>query len=669
MVPVIHGSGDFAWDVRQLMLDRKFDCLAVPLPESFRESVEIAIKQLPTPSIVIQQDFLDYASRLGEAAESFSADGYSADGYSADEFSSNEFSGTDYSGEEDFSSSDSDSETFDPEAFDPEALGDDEPDEDDAENNASYVPIDPCQPVIAAIRTAMGERIPRAYIDQETSSFESHGQIMPDAFALKRVSLDKFVASILPTIPRPREPQRLQRIATMAGQLKELCTRYESILFVCNILDWPWIKEEFDKRDVTVAENESVNEAAHYGVDNETLYFLLGELPFITGLYERARAELESDQFLSIDGIKSLLLSARDSYQSELKGRARKITPHLLATCLKYLRNLTLLDQRFTPDLPDIVLASQQVFGDQFALQVFQQAKHYPYSDAEAHEKVRMGIEQGALPDGTVLQLTSRLPGVPLNWRSLSIKKKPEAEDIKKWQQRWNPFQQCSWPPEDELIENFRQTVLDRAQQVLGADLARTEKFTSSIKDGIDIRDTLRHWYEGEIYVKVLPPNRGEMDCAVMLFDSPADPREYPWRTTWFAEHENESTLAFFATNFADNPVGPGICLANYGGAMFLFPPRHITDVWNDQRLDFTGTLEERLLAAACLHSQSKAIALLAPAPPGAGWRRLAKKYGKTLVHLPMGQFSASTIAQLRYVHVLNGQQVRSYADSFIRKA
>ncbi len=90
------------------------------------------------------------------------------------------------------------------------------------------------------------------------------------------------------------------------------------------------------------------------------------------------------------------------------------------------------------------------------------------------------------------------------------------------------------------------------------------------IRDGIDLRDTLRHWYEGDIYVKVLPPNRGNLDAAVMLFDSPADPRDYPWRTTWFAEHRDESTLAFYATDFRQQAVGPGICLATYGGAMFV---------------------------------------------------------------------------------------------------
>ena len=107
------------------------------------------------------------------------------------------------------------------------------------------------------------------------------------------------------------------------------------------------------------------------------------------------------------------------------------------------------------------------------------------------------------------------------------------------------------------MIENFRSAVFDRAREVMGADLIQTEKFTTSIKDGIDIRDTVRHWYDGEIYVKVLPPNLGQLDCSVMLFDSPADPRDYPWRTTWFAEHNNESTLAFFASDFSDQPVGP----------------------------------------------------------------------------------------------------------------
>jgi hypothetical protein len=234
---------------------------------------------------------------------------------------------------------------------------------------------------------------------------------------------------------------------------------------------------------------------------------------------------------------------------------------------------------------------------------------------------------------------------------------------------RWDPFRQCSWPAEDVAIEKFRTHVKDQALAIIGTDLARSEKFTTSLKDGLDIRETLRNWHTGDLYVKIFPPTRGSLDCVVMLFDSPADPRDYPWRITWHAEHNDESTLALFATDFQQEMVGPGIALATYGGGMFLFPPRPIVDVWHDPEFDYADTLEERLLAAAFFHSQEKHVALLSHSPPGAGWRRLAKKHGKKIVHVPLKKFSQQMIQQLRTFHVLNGQEVRSFAAHFIRKA
>ena len=153
-----------------------------------------------------------------------------------------------------------------------------------------------------------------------------------------------------------------------------------------------------------------------------------------------------------------------------------------------------------------------------------------------------------------------------------------------------------------------------------------------------------------------------------MLFDSPADPRDYPWRTTWFAEHKDESTLSFFATNFQDEPVGPGICLATYGGILFLYPPIMIPDIWNDSQFDFATTLEERILAAACRYSECRHIALLSNQMPGTAWKSIARHYKKKLVHLPLSRFSDSTVQQLRMVHVLNGKEIRSFAADFIRR-
>jgi hypothetical protein len=255
-------------------------------------------------------------------------------------------------------------------------------------------------------------------------------------------------------------------------------------------------------------------------------------------------------------------------------------------------------------------------------------------------------------------------------WRGLELNKRPEQAAQKQWQMRWNPFRQCSWPPEDVAIERFRTHTFAKAMQVIGQDLARVEKFTTSVQDGIDIRETLRNWHTGELFVKVFPPNRGSIDAVVMLFESPADPRDYPYRVTWHHEHREESTLAFFATDFRKNVVGPGIAQSTYGGCMLIFPPiePHIYDVWRDPAFDGADTMEERLLMAACAYSRERHVALLSAGPPGAAWRRIAKKYGKRLVHLPLSHFSASTVQQLRVVHVLNGHEIRSYAADFIRK-
>ncbi|MDA8745172.1 hypothetical protein N9N28_11110 [Rubripirellula amarantea] len=638
ILPVIHGSGQFALTTRRWLLEEEYDCVAIPLPDSFRIPVEEAVLQLPSPSIVVQSPSAKF-----ESAGQWS-----------------------------------------PTSWDPDA---DDGEEDDELDVVSYVPVDPCQSVIMAIRAAMGEHIHREYIDLETDQFKPYATVMPDPFAVRRVAPEKFAAAVLPHITRPHDPQTRDRMIHMAWRLRELEQKHKRILLVTSVLHWPWIREAYSQIRTLEAtkqhsdaaaiverpEHDLVEEPQRYGVDPRTLLFLFGELPFITGLYERARAELEEDDDLQIDGVKELLIAARTSYQTELGNRARRITPLLLSKCLQYIRNLSLIHRRMTPDLITIVTAAKQIFGDQFALHVAERANEYAYGQVATADlnlpKATLGIDQARLPDGETVSLVSRLPGPPISWCTLELQRRPNEVEKDAWKHRWNPYSQCSYPPEDDRIEDFRTRVFDRAKAVMGNDLAQTEKFNTSVKDGIDIRDTLRHWHEKQIYVKVIPPSRGTLDACVMLFDSPADPRDYPWRTTWFAEHKSESTLAFFATNFQEQMVGPGIGMSVYGGAMFLFPPVAIRDIWSDSRLDYTETLEERLIAAACLHSKSRQIAILSSLPPGNGFRKLARRHKKHLIHVPLSSFSDEQVQQLRLVHVLNGSEVRSYAADFIRKA
>ena len=50
-------------------------------------------------------------------------------------------------------------------------------------------------------------------------------------------------------------------------------------------------------------------------------------------------------------------------------------------------------------------------------------------------------------------------------------------------------------------VDPLAGSIRDQARAVLGADLARSEKFTTSVMDGLDIRETLRFWHKGVVYV------------------------------------------------------------------------------------------------------------------------------------------------------------------------
>ena len=193
------------------------------------------------------------------------------------------------------------------------------------------------------------------------------------------------------------------------------------------------------------------------------------------------------------------------------------------------------------------------------------------------------------------------------------------------------------------------------------------ERFTTSVKDGIDLRETLRNWHRGEIYVKELPPARGEVEVVVFVFDDTEDRHRYPWRTTWYAEHEEESTLALYATNFMEDMVGPGIGRAEYGGCFLLYPPRIVPDIWTDPRFDRCRSPAERLTVAALFHSRERFVTYVGPERPGIRLRQAARRLGKHLVFIPLSSFSRETVQRLRTVHVLNGREIRSWASLFIR--
>ncbi|MBY0231390.1 MAG: hypothetical protein K2W96_19065, partial [Gemmataceae bacterium] len=354
----------------------------------------------------------------------------------------------------------------------------------EGEEGFSYVPVEPCQPVIAALRTALGDRLPIHFIDRETPHFESVSAVFPDPYALKRVSVAAFAAALLPAIPPPDEGQHAERVRWMARRLRGLERKHQKTLLVCSLLDWPWIRQAFLEKAPVEDEEDFEPHIETYSVEPRTLAFLLAELPWIAALYERGRIRLDDDANLSVDGIKELALESRERLRRTHPRTAGRITPHLLQLWMRYVRNLCLIGRRLTPDLHTLIVAAQQMAGDDWALTLAETAREYPYAPDEPEEGwLRMGLGEADVPGWGVAPMANRLPGQSFEWGTLRLRRRPERREQQDWAQRWDPYSQCSWPPEDDRIESFTAHVREAARAAMGADLAKSEKFTTSVMD------------------------------------------------------------------------------------------------------------------------------------------------------------------------------------------
>ena len=193
----------------------------------------------------------------------------------------------------------------------------------------------------------------------------------------------------------------------------------------------------------------------------------------------------------------------------------------------------------------------------------------------------------------------------------------------------------------------------------------RTEPFTTSILDGIDIRETIRNWHERRIYVRQYQKISGEVGALAVIFDEDRDNR-YQYMTTWLGEHQNESDMAFYSTYPFDNMVGPGIGRAEYGGFLMTLPPRRMFDVWGDPDYDIAETKSERLLVAGLDYSVHRFVVYVAAKPPRSIFRNIAARFGRTIIYIPIGQLSPVSLKKIRVVHVLDGHDKRNIARDYI---
>ncbi len=352
---------------------------------------------------------------------------------------------------------------------------------------------------------------------------------------------------------------------------------------------------------------------------------------------------------------------ACESYQEQTE---EEIQPWQERIFFEFLRRHCRLQGLLAGGVFEWVVAARGVADDNLAWEVFDAARCYPWQESSA-EIPTVEIDGDLLDLGT-RKIRFRRRFFRVKRRPVPVRRRPETENTEEWLEGFDSPHICSYQPEDIVVEDYARYLQTRALALLSSEQKRTEPFSTSLLDGIDIRETLRNAPIQKIYVQEFGRLPGGAGSVVVIFDRDLTGRKFPHAMTWLGEHDQESDMAFYSTDPTQQVVGPGIMRATYGGLMMSYPPGRLYDVWQDPEYRRAREKAEVLLMSAIDYSREKLVVHLAASPPHETMRQRAARQGKRILHVPIGSVSPMTLKKIRVVHLLAGPDKRKIAADYI---
>ncbi|MBZ5723583.1 MAG: hypothetical protein LAP87_01165 [Acidobacteriia bacterium] len=535
------------------------------------------------------------------------------------------------------------------------------PDETAGEDQAVYVPIEPADPFTEAIRSGLETGAEIVFADPDAGPRPHLKDAYPDSYAIRHIGLARYIEAYR-VYPQPRSEQIARHAAGIAWKLQGANPLANVLVVVSlNLLD-PVLDamEEPQAQPMARVRREGIE---LLNAHPESLAEICAEYPQLQWRYETFRP-LMTDWRL-IDRRHAQLAVFREA-EKEYEATTGETVAHWQRRLLaRYTRNLALAGNELSAGLFDVTLAARGVVDDNYAWDVWEVGGRYPpQTTASNLLTVRISGDEVWM-DTRRIRLRRRLPSTKRRLRPFGLKPRKKEKFPGEWARQLNGQGICSYPPEDLVIEDYGRFLKSKGKSLLSEERVRIEPFTTSILDGIDLRETIRKWYEGRIYVRQFQKIHGEVGSVVVIFDEDRDNR-YSYMTTWLGENQNESDMAFYSTFPFDNLVGPGIGRAEYGGLLMSLPPRRMYDVWQDADYEFAESKSERLLLAALDYSIHRYVVYVAAKPPRSIFKTIASRVSRTIIYIPIGQLSPVSLKKIRVVHVLDGYDKREIAKEYL---
>jgi hypothetical protein len=536
------------------------------------------------------------------------------------------------------------------------------------DKSATFLLVEPCDGIFEALRLAHEHGVAAHLVDRDTDDYASHADALPDPYAAERIGCEAYVreaAGALESAPRTAEDDLREK--TMAFHLSRLSRDHAKILFVCGIAHADRVRHELGGATARPLGRTKRSNVEVLNLHADSAREVLSEPAFVQLRFESWRRDhpegivpaTETDRYRLV---RELLLAARARM---LREDGEQVNARSLLVALQFARNQALARGALAPDLFDLTTAARGVASDDFAWHVWDLGVTYDgQNDARDLPTYRLTIEELSRSHRRLV-FRRRLRTRRHVLRLLRMREKEPSPGA--WPPADSGDYRCSYPPEDVAIEAYGAYLRRRANGLLAAERARVAPFVSGFGDGIDLRETIRNMvHDGRIFVREEQAAPLDVGAVCMIFDAEDREGRYSWTMTWQGEHDEESDMALFATPPGDHVVGPKIGRSEYGGMLMTYPPGRMFHVFEDSYFDMAETKAERLLYAAIDYCGDRGIVYVAPRPPRAKIVQLARRAGKKVMYVPIGQLSPETIRRLRVFHVLEGRAVRGYAGRFI---
>ncbi len=575
-----------------------------------------------------------------------------------------------------------------------------------------YLPVHPADPMVEASRWARERGLRLVCADLDVDGYADHRDPVPDPHAMTRIGLRAY-ADAVRRIARPVDAQDARREAAMAFHVQALRAGGAArILIVLGMRHGDGFAEAAAVEQAAPLTPPARGNVRLVHLHPESLGEVLGEPPFYAAAYEARRLGLEPAGpkpegppaagrdygiFRVLSGgagddparlLDTVALAATragdpidrlrlqwalcDAASEALVAAApdERVVPWQRRNLARFSGRLARRSGMLVADLFDLVVAARGCVSENFAWELHRLAVSYPWQQDAANDVPTARIRAEELWDGVRrVRLTRRLARPKVRRPESILRRRRRDERFPgEWLGSFDVEAVCSYPPEDVIVEAFGGFLRKKGKAVLSEEASRVVPFTTSVLDGIDVRETIRHWTDRTIYVRELGRTPGAIGVVVVIFDDDQAPGgdRYPYRMTWLGEHGQESDMAFYATAPERGIVGPGICRVTYGGFLLSYPPGRLADVWTDADYRVAESKPEVLLLAALDYSRERIVVHAAAKPPRSVFHHIAARLDRKILHVPIGTISPTTLRKIRVMHVLSGHSKRGIAKDYV---